>query len=219
MRSTKKIAVMAAAIIAVSVGVGAIVLSQEKRAEVSDDVLKLVSGGSPVLGRPDAELTIVEWGDYQCTYCYRFHKNTKDLLFNDFVETGKARFVFRDFPLNGLASALAAEASYCANDQKKYWEYHDEVYDNWAGENTGWVTTDSLKKFAANVGLDVETFDKCLQGHKYRLKVTDNYDYGLAIGINATPTFIVINNEGKAQVIKGAQPYEVYQKVLNDMPG
>ena len=108
---------------------------------------KLIENGSPILGNPDAAITILEWGDYQCTFCYKFHQNTLDTIYEDFVKTGKVKLVFKDFPLNGPDSSLAAQAAYCAEDQEKYWEYHNELYKNWAGEKTGWITRDSLDRF------------------------------------------------------------------------
>jgi protein-disulfide isomerase len=134
----------------------------------------------------------------------------------NFVDSLKVRFTFRDFTLNGPASVLAAEAAYCAGDQDRYWEYHDELYNNWEGENTGWVTTNNLKRFATNVGLDMDTFDKCVQGHKYNRKVLDNYTFGQAIGVNATPTFIIVDSDGNTQIVRGAQPYSVIEQVLNE---
>ena len=92
---------------------------------------KLIENGSPIMGNPDAKITILEWGDYQCTFCYKFHQNTLDTLNEDFIKTGKVNLVFKDYPLNGPDSLLAAEASYCAQDQEKYWQYHDELYKNW----------------------------------------------------------------------------------------
>ena len=98
---------------------------------------KLIQNGSPILGNPDAPITILEWGDYQCTYCYKFHQETLDKIKMQYIETGKVKLVFKDFPLNGPDSILAAEAAFCANDQNKYWKFHDELYKNWAGERTG----------------------------------------------------------------------------------
>ena len=100
-------------------------------------VSKLTENGSPILGNQNAPITILEWGDYQCTFCYKFHQNTLELIYDEHIKTGKVKLVFKDFPLNGPDSILAAEASYCAQDQEKYWQYHDELYKNWKGERTG----------------------------------------------------------------------------------
>ena len=216
-KNQKKYMFMIMPVVAIAVGIGALAFSQGESKQ--SDVIRsseLMLGGSPILGDPNAPVTFVEWGDYQCTYCHRFHTDTKDSVFSNFVDNGKIRFAFRDFPLNGPASVLAAEASYCAGDQGKYWAYHDELYNNWEGENTGWVTTYNLKKFASNVGLDIDAFDKCLESEKYKQKVLSNYKVGQSMGVNATPTFLVIDKQGDVQAIRGAQPYTVFEQVLKE---
>ncbi len=137
----------------------------------------------------------MEWGDFQCTFCYRFHESSLDIIQREYIETGIANLVFKDFPLNGPDSVLAAEAAYCAEDQGKYWSYHDELYTNWAGEKTGWITDDSLNQFAITVDLDIEKFNSCLDDHKYRQRVLDLEQFGREIGIDATPTFLIFNDE------------------------
>jgi len=174
----------------------------------------LMQNGSPLLGDSNAKITIVEFGDYQCTYCHLFHENTKDALLQQYVNTGKANFVFRDFPLNGPDSVLAAEGSYCADDQGKYWQYHDELYKNWGGEKTGWVNQVSLDKFAKTVGLDLDKFDKCMSDKKYEQKVLDNQRFGEKIGIDATPSFIIFDSKDATKIV-GAQPILAFQQVLD----
>jgi protein-disulfide isomerase len=176
----------------------------------------LIENGSPVLGNPNAKITIVEWGDYQCTYCHLFQQNTQDELIQEYVNTGKANFVFRDFPLNGPDSVLAAEASYCADDQNKYWQYHNELYNNWGGERTGWINQKSLDQFATNVGLDLNQFDKCMSDKKYESKVLENQQFGQEIGINGTPSFIIFNDKTITKVV-GAQPFSVFKQVLDNI--
>ena len=176
---------------------------------------KLVENGSPIMGSHNAPITILEWGDYQCTFCYKFHQNTLDIINEDFIKTGKVKIIFKDFPLNGLDSKLAAEASYCAQDQEKYWKYHDELYKNWGGEKTGWITRESLTKFAETVNLDIEKFNKCLDDHKYENKVDLLYAFGKEIGIDATPSFLVFNDE-KIIKIRGNQPLEVFLKTFDE---
>jgi len=176
---------------------------------------KLIENGSPFMGNPNAPITILEWGDYQCTFCYKFHQNTLDIINEDFIKTGKVKIIFKDFPLNGLDSKLAAEASYCAQDQEKYWKYHDELYKNWGGERTGWITRESLTKFAEIVEIDVEKFNKCLDDHKYENKVNLLYEFGKEIGIDATPSFLVFNDQ-KMIKIRGNQPLEVFLKTFDE---
>ena len=177
---------------------------------------KLIQNGSPIMGNPSASITILEWGDYQCTYCHKFHQSTLNTIKRDFIETGKVKLVFKDFPLNGPDSVLAAEAAYCAQDQGKYWQYHDEIYKNWAGEKTGWVNHDSLDKFATTVSLDLNKFNECLDDHKYLERVNQMYEFGKKIGIDATPSFLVFNNE-KIIKITGNQPLEVFLKSIDEL--
>ena len=168
------------------------------------------------MGNIDAPITILEWGDYQCTYCYKFHQNTLNIINEEFIKTGKVKIIFKDFPLNGFESKLAAEASYCAQDQQKYWEYHDELYKNWGGERTGWVTREALTKFAQSTELNIEEFNKCLDVHKYQNKVDSIHNFGKEIGIDATPTFLVFNDE-KIIKIRGNQPLEVFLKTFDEL--
>ena len=179
-------------------------------------VSKLIGGGSPIMGNPNAPITILEWGDYQCTFCYKFHQNTLDIINEDFIKTGKVKLVFKDFPLNGPDSLLAAEAAYCAEDQEKYWQYHDELYKNWGGEKTGWITRESLDEFAMTVNLDLDEFNKCLDEHKYQNKVNLIHEFGKEIGIDATPSFLVFNGE-KIIKIRGNQPLEVFLKTFDEL--
>lgn len=177
---------------------------------------RLIQNGSPIMGDPSAPITILEWGDYQCTFCYKFHQNTLDTIKQDFIETGKAKLVFKDFPLNGPDSILAAEAAYCAQDQEKYWQYHDEIYKNWKGERTGWITRESLDRFATTVNLDLDKFNMCLDEHKHLERVNQLHEFGKEIGIDATPSFLVFNNE-KIIKIRGNQPLEVFLKSLDEL--
>jgi protein-disulfide isomerase len=171
---------------------------------------------SPHEGNPSAQITIIEFGDYQCTFCYKFHTSSLDTIKQEYLDSGKANLVFVDFPLNGPDSVLAAEASHCAKDQGKFWEYHHETYSNWKGERTGWVTRNSLNMFAGTVGLDLEQFNSCLGSSKYRQQVLDTYDFGQKIGINATPSFLIVSGE-KIVKITGNQPIDVFRKTIDSM--
>lgn len=177
---------------------------------------KLIENGSPIIGDPDAPITILEWGDYQCTYCYKFHQSTLNTINESFIKTGKVKLVFKDYPLNGPDSVLAAEASHCAQDQEKYWEYHDELYKNWGGERTGWITRESLNQFGNTVNLDMDYFNTCLNEHKYNDKVISMYEFGKEVGIDATPSFLVFNDQ-KIVKIRGNQPLEVFLKTFDEM--
>ena len=179
-------------------------------------ISKLTDNGSPIMGDPDAPITILEWGDYQCTFCYKFHQDTLDIINEEFIKTGKVKVIFKDFPLNGPDSKLAAESSYCAHDQGKYWEYHDQLYENWAGERTGWITREALSGFAKSINLDTAEFNKCLNESKYENKINSIYEFGKQIGIDATPSFLVFNDE-KIIKIRGNQPLEVFLKTFDEL--
>jgi len=176
----------------------------------------LKAGGSPVMGSPEAPVTILEFGDYQCTFCHRFHQTTLNALQERYIETGRANLIFRDFALNGPDSVLAAEASHCAGDQGRYWEYHDEIYKNWAGERTGWVTRSSLSALADAVKLDHDEFESCMDQRRHLQAVLDSYMIGQEMGVDATPSFFIFNDE-KIVKIRGNQPPEVFEKAIDGM--
>ena len=187
----------------------------QKTETQSNSVLDMFSGGSPVLGSPDAPVTMVEFGDYQCMNCNRYFRNTEHVILQNYVETGKLKIIFVDFAFIGPDSFPAAQAAHCANDQGKYWEYHDETYSNWNGENTGWAGIYNLKRFASNIGLVQNSFNQCLDSEKYAKKVEANTELGHKIGVTGTPTFFIFDSEGEATKIVGAQPYSSFEQVLD----
>ena len=177
---------------------------------------QLIKNGSPQIGLDNAPITIVEFGDYQCTFCYKFHQDTLNDIKIEYIDTGKANYVYRDFPLNGPSSILASEASYCADDQGKYWEYHNTIFKNWAGENTGWINMNSLLGFAAQLDLDIIEFSNCMDRHMHYQKVINNESYAKQIGISATPTFLIFDDTQLIRIV-GAQPLEKFQNAFNQI--
>jgi len=176
----------------------------------------LMENGSPLLGDPSAPITILEWGDYQCTFCYRFHQSSLNIILEEYIDSGKINLVFKDFPLNGPDSILGAEAAYCAGDQGKYWSFHNELYSNWAGERTGWINYDSLNQFAKSVNLELDEFTSCLDKHKYKQKVLELEKFGKEIGIDATPSFLIFNDK-KIIKITGNQPIDAFRQAIDDL--
>ena len=172
--------------------------------------------GSTILGNPDAKITIVEFGDYQCTFCYKFHDETMKKIDQAYIKTENVNFVYRDFPLNGPQSILASEASYCAQKQNKFWEYHNTLYDNWGGENTGWITKNVLLGFANDIKLDLDSFSQCLENSEFKQKVLDNEQFAREIGIDATPSFLIFNDSELYRII-GAQPFEKFEQALQEL--
>lgn len=199
-------------------------LNKDNNNEVIQQIVAPISENVPVLAADggSSNITMVEFGDYQCQYCARFHNETKNQIISDFVDTGQIRFVFKDFVINDLpsdrASTLAAEASYCAADQGKYWQYHDELYDNSRGENTGWVTENSLKQFATRIGIpNLTEFSGCLENHTHRDLVEANTQLASGIGLRSTPSFVIISNETVPIAIEGAQPFPVFKQAIDDV--
>ena len=119
--------------------------------------------GSPILGDPSAPITIVEFGDYQCHQCYNWFHNTKPAIMEDYIETGKANLVFVDMAFLGRDSPKAAQASYCAEEQGMYWEYHDMLYTLQEDKiDGGWANSERLKAISLDLGLDATLFESCL---------------------------------------------------------
>jgi protein-disulfide isomerase len=196
----------------------------DRNRPIIHQIVAPISDTVPVLGANGKlpNVTLVEFGDYQCQFCARFHNETKDLIFKNFVDTGRLRFMFKDFVINDLpsdrASTLAAEASYCAADQGRYWEYHDELYNNSRGENTGWVTVNSLKQFAASIGIpNLTKFSECLDSHTHSNLVEQNNELANSIGLRSAPSFVLISNKTVPIAIDGAQPYSVFKQAIDDV--
>ena len=173
--------------------------------------------GSPILGDPSAPITIVEFGDYQCHQCFNWFHDTKPAIFRDYIETGKANLVFVDLAFLGRDSPKAAQASYCAEDQQMYWEYHDLLYNSQESKiDGGWANTERLKAFAFNLGLDMELFESCLDSGKYSKRVQYNIQQARDHGVKGTPGFFIVGPDGQKS-IGGAQPYAVFKQILDTM--
>ena len=185
--------------------------------------MKIVStinleNGSPALGSENAPITIIEFGDYQCESCYFWFHNTRSTLIDNYVETGKAKLVFLDLPFLGRDSITAAQASYCAEDQGKYWEYHTMLYTFQDGHpDSGWADRDRLNAFASSLDMNMDEFNECMDSSKYKIRVKANYDEAVKNGAQSTPTFILISQDGKTEMFAGAQPYSVFAVTIESM--
>lgn len=192
---------------------------QELLNQFSSNLLKPVADFVPILGN-SSNITIVEFGDYQCTFCAKFHNETREQIIKNFVDSGKINFIFKDYIVNDIptdkGSSMGAQASYCAGEQGKYWDYHAELYDNWKGEGTGWITNDSLKQFAKNVQIsNMEQFSNCIESNKYSRLVQNNDNIARSMGLSGTPSFILIKDNNIESIIPGALPYEIFEQTLN----
>ena len=174
--------------------------------------------GSPALGSESAPITIVEFGDYQCEACYAWFHNTRDTLIDNYIETGKAKLIFVDLPFLGRDSPTSAQASYCAEDQGQYWEYHTMLYTFQDGHpDSGWADRDRLNSFAFSLDMNIDEFDECMDSSKYKNRVKANYDEAVKNGVQSTPTFIIISEDGKKEQFSGAQPYSVFSVTIESM--
>ena len=189
------------------------VTQEELKATISEIDL---SSASPVLGSPTAPITIVEFGDYQCERCYEWFHNTKPAIVQNYIDTGKANLVFIDLAFLGRDSPKAAQATYCAEDQSKYWEFHDLLYNSQEHIDNGWANSERLKVFAFSLGLDMDLFESCLDSGKFSKRVQFNIAEAGKQGATGTPTFFIINS-GEQQKISGAQPFSVFKNVIESM--
>ena len=172
---------------------------------------------SPILGDINAPLTLVEFGDYQCTFCKKFFDETEKSILMNYVETGKVKVLFKDFIVVNEDSVNAASAAHCANDQKMFWQYHSTLYNNWDGEGTGWASSEQLHQFASTLGLDMNKFSECMSQSKWKDLVLSSHADGRTLGVDATPTFFIIDENNEALKIIGAQRYDVFQEVFDSL--
>ena len=160
----------------------------------------------PVLGNKNAPVTIVEFSDFQCPYCGRFYTQTLPSIKKEYIDTGKVKIVYRDFPLSFHANAQpAAEATECADEQGKYWEYHDEIFKNQQS-----LSSDLYLKLAEDLGLDADKFKICIETNKYKEEVNADFNYGQNAGVSGTPTFFINGIK-----LVGAQPYEAFKQIID----
>ncbi|MBI3639849.1 MAG: thioredoxin domain-containing protein [Thaumarchaeota archaeon] len=176
-----------------------------------------LSMSSPVRGSADAKVTIVEFGDYQCPKCDQWFKNEEPTIKANYIDTNKANLYFMDFPFLGADSPIAAQAVYCANDQGKYWEYHDSLYQNQGAVQSGWASASNLKSNAATLGLDTSQFNSCLDSGKYADRVSHNKAVGTSLGVQGTPAFFIIGPDGTTKEITGPQPAAIFADTIDQI--
>jgi protein-disulfide isomerase len=160
-------------------------------------------------GAEDAPVVVVEYADFQCPHCKQFALGPEQQLKKDYVDGGQVRFVFRNFAFIGDESTWAAEASECANDQGRFWAYHDKLFEEQAGENRGAFARENLKRFAAELGLDTAQFNQCLDSGMYELRVREDFNDARLRRIDSTPTVLV-----NGQLVQNAGNYEVLQTAV-----
>jgi protein-disulfide isomerase len=173
----------------------------------------------PVIGDPNAPVTIVEFSDFQCPFCARFFDQTLPQIKQDYIDTGKVKLVFRDFPIesihaNAKAAAIAAE---CADDQKMFWEYHDKLFDG----QTQWArlsaedASNTFKQYASELDLATDDFNICLDSAKYSSEISQDFQNGANYGVTGTPAFFIGNEKDGYVTLIGAKPYSSFQQVID----
>jgi protein-disulfide isomerase len=175
--------------------------------------------GAPMLGSKDAPITIVEFTDYQCPFCQRFHKTVFGDLKKNYIDTGKVRFYSRDLPLESLhANATrAAEAARCAGDQGQFWTIREIMSDN-----PDKLDMDNIVADAQQLKLDVPAFQSCVQGEKYKNEVQTDVLEAMKIGADGTPAFVIGKSTPDGvdgELMVGAQPYPVFEMRLKALDG
>jgi protein-disulfide isomerase len=178
-------------------------------------VVDVESGHLPILGNKDAKVTIVAFSDLQCPFCKRYLDETHEQLKETYIDTGKAKFAFRHYPLTSIHpnAQIASEASECANEQGKFWEYHDKVF----AEQETWSpltltdVTNSLVSYAGDLGLNTDQFRSCVEGEKYKDKVNEDLEAGNQVQVDGTPAFFV-----NGYRLVGAQPFSEFERVIEE---
>src|SRR5580700_7741200 len=172
-----------------------------------------VGNGWYAIGRADAPVTLVEFADFQCPFCKKFHTDAYSELKKNYIDTGKVRFVSRDLPLEFHPFALkAAEAARCAGDQQKYWELRDALYSSAAPPND-----EVINKAAETLLLDKSAFQSCLGSEKYKADIQRDTTDAAKLQIGGTPTFVLAkSSKDKLDGIRivGAQPYVAFQAAI-----
>ena len=186
-------------------------------------VVKISIDDDPIIGDADAPITIIEFSDFQCPFCARFYIQTLPLILEEYIQEGKVRLVFRDFPIQSIhPNALPASvAANCANEQGKFKEMHDALFEN----QSEWNKQDAVNalalfsQYAAGMGLEQDVFDACLKSGKHIEEIRKDLDDGRNYGVSGTPGFFVGNDHVGYVELKGAQPFESFKKLIDAQLG
>jgi len=181
--------------------------------------MKISVDDDPVIGNPDAPITIIEFTDFQCPFCARFHTQTLPLIFEEYIEPGKVKLVVRDFPIQSIHpnAVSAAVASECANEQGKVKEMHDMLFYNqnqWSKQKIADAVS-LFSQYATEIQLDQEIFDSCVINGKYIDEIQNDLNDGRKYGVSGTPGFFIGNDQLGYVELKGAQPFDSFKKVID----
>ena len=172
-----------------------------------EDIFTSLAKDGPTKGSDKAPVTLIEFSDFQCSFCRKFWQTTLPLIEKKYIETGKVKFVYRHFAILGKPSTAAAQAAECAGEQGKFWPYHDKLFAS-AGSPFAF-TQEKLRGYARELGLEDKSFNQCLDSGKYFKKVDGETAIAGFLGAGGTPTFFL-----NGQLIAGAQPFEVFEAAI-----
>jgi protein-disulfide isomerase len=180
-------------------------------------LLSLISQGSSYQGSKSAPVTVIDFSDLQCHLCARYVKNTEPMINKTYIQTGKVALVFKHLPNRGFDSMPAALAAQCAQDQGKFWQFHNLLYEKQGPIDSGWANKDNLKRFASQIsGLEMHKFDSCFDGQKYKSFVESDIALAHSLGFTETPSFIVAKSDGSSpQKMEGPQPFPAFKAVID----
>ena len=158
------------------------------------------------LGNPNAKVIVDVWEDFQCPACRNYSENTEPLIIQNYVDTGKVRYTFHQYPfIDDFASTKesdqAANASMCAAEQNRFWEFKEILFANWNGENLGSYADQRLIAFAEAINLDMDAFKTCFGENRYKERINQDFDAGKNLGVRSTPSIfvnkqLVLNSQG-----------------------
>src|SRR5918992_4617025 len=192
--------------------------SQPQQQNSNLSLSTLMSQGSPLLGNPTAPVTIIDFSDFQCYLCARYVKSTEPLINQTYIQSGKVALVFKHLPNRGFDSMGASLAAQCANDQGKFWEFHQLLYKNQKPIDSGWVSKENLKKFAVEIsGLDMNKFTSCFDSQKYKSFVEKDVALASSFAFQDTPSFIIVNSKdgSNPEILKGAHPFPSFKTIID----
>ncbi len=177
-------------------------------------VVNVSADDDAVLGDPNAPITLIEFSDFQCSFCRKFMKETLPQIKKEYIDTGKARLVYRDFPLSFHPGAIpAAEGAECAREQGKFWDMHDAIFNEQEKQGSGTIqfTALDVKKWAAKIVLNATKFNQCLDSRKYKAEVEKDIADGVVAGVSGTPAVFV-----NGRLVVGAQPFTAFKVVIDE---
>ena len=195
------------------------ILEKQLPANQPDIPLEISADDDPIIGNPDAPITIIEFSDFQCPFCAKFHMQTLPTIMDEYINKGTVKLVFRDFPIqsihpNAVPASIAAE---CANEQGKFEQMYHMLFEKqkeWSNLETAYAIT-AFNQYASELQLNEEKFDSCIKNVKYIEEVQKDLNEGRTYGVTGTPGFFIGNEKIGFVELKGAQPFESFKKVIN----